>query len=130
MTRLFQTGSFTLHSGEDSFFKIDCDALLDAEVTSVAEMIVRTMDYPFTHLYSVPTGGDRLTRALSVYVTKRHLWDRKHYLIVDDVYTTGASMDVAHESVQLLAPRAVIRGVVMFARAPTPEWIWPLFSMR
>ena len=45
-------------------------------------------------------------------------------LIVDDVLTTGASME--HERARC-SGRTI--GVVLFARGPCPEWIHPVFRM-
>jgi hypothetical protein len=36
---LFQLGSFTLASGKSSYWKLECDALADDDIKTLAEMI-------------------------------------------------------------------------------------------
>ena len=129
---LFQTGEFTLSSGIQSNFKIDCDALTDDDIETLATIartfIPETMfgDVPMRlvrGVYGVPSGGNRLVFALRELVlpTQAH---NAPILIVDDVFTTGRSM----ETVRLKHSEPVC-GVVIFARAPCPRWIKPLFQV-
>jgi hypothetical protein len=48
------------------------------------------------------------------------------HLIVDDVLTTGASMEAARAK---LWPGSLPLGVVIFARGPCPDWVWPIFRL-
>ena len=70
-------------------------------------------------MYGVPTGGTRLADALGPYKT-----DEGVDLIVDDVLSTGASMEEARK--QFLDPI----GVVIFARGQCPDWVYPVFEMH
>lgn len=112
---LFQTGAFILHSGEDSAFKIECDALTDHDWATLARLIVTRVP-PFGEVEGVASGGLQLAAELEVYATEGPL------LIVDDVLTVGTSME------RQRAGREAI-GAVVFARQECPDWITPLFTM-
>lgn len=112
---LFQTGNFRLHSGEESAFKIECDALTDHDWAALAQIIVTRIP-PFGQVEGVPSGGLQLAAELEPYATEGPL------LIVDDVLTTGISME------KYRGPRPAI-GVVIFARGDCAEWITPLFRL-
>lgn len=112
---LFQRGDFTLHSGEKSGIKIDCDALTDDDLDTIAWMLRGRLP-SFGSVEGVPRGGLRLARFLEGYATMGHP------LIVDDVYTTGASME-AHRGDR------IAHGAVIFARREPPPWIVPLLTV-
>lgn len=124
MTSLFQEGTFTLHSGATSAFKIECDALTDTDITTLAALIAERAD-PFGAVEGVPRGGFRLAEALRPHISRGN----SRLLIVDDVYTTGASLR-AH-----LGDRSTtwgIRAWVIFSRCPIenmPIWAHALFQM-
>lgn len=121
---LFRLGDFYLHSGQRSFFKIDCDALTSTELSCLARLVVDRVP-PFGAVVSVPRGGDRLAAFLLPFC-RSHC---SRVLIVDDVYTTGESMRKAKSS-QLRGSCTEVVGVVLFARVPvTEDWITPLFQM-
>jgi len=115
---LFRFGDFNLNSGRSSFFKIDCDALTDEDIETLAFIIQK--EFRFSKVVGIPTGGTRIAEALEQW--------RKVYgplLIVDDVLTTGGSMEREKEKY----PEDIIIGVVIFARGECPEWIHPIFDM-
>lgn len=121
---LFNLGNFVLHSGEESHFKIDCDALTDDDIAAVAD-ILASMLPPFAEVYGIPRGGRRLADAIRRYTTTE---GRGTLLIVDDVLTTGRSMQ--EERARRIINRRVI-GAVIFARTTLiPSWITPLFIME
>lgn len=116
---LFQTGVFALHSGERSSFKIDCDALTDGELTTLAGLLVPRLP-PYYAVEGVPRGGLRLAPIMREHRSGN---PTDPVLIVDDVYTTGASME------EQRGDRWAI-GAVLFARRPvTHPWIMPLWSL-
>jgi orotate phosphoribosyltransferase len=117
---LFVDGEFTAHSGETLPFKIDCDALTDADFATLAAKISRRM-VRFRDVYGIPRGGVRLGLALLRYCTGSPL---DPMLIVDDVLTTGRSMEEARKR---FGPNTI--GAVIFARGPCPDWIVPLFAL-
>lgn len=111
---LFQSGEFCLHSGAHSSWKIDCDALTDDDLATLARQVGRMMH--FGEVIGIPSGGLRFAKALQKYVFLT--WPP---LIVDDVLTTGKSM----EEWRLKYPGA--SGVVIFARGRVPSWVTALF---
>jgi hypothetical protein len=122
---LFQYGEITLHSGEESNFKIECDALTDHDWLTIAEMI-RPRIPSFGQVLGIPDGGLPLQRIMEGFQSGV---ETEPLLIVDDVYTTGASMRDAHFK---MASRwkGLIFGVVVFARAPIQEpWVQALWTL-
>ncbi len=111
---MFQLGEFKAHSGRILYWKIECDALSTNDWKCLA-WIVHDLVTPFGSVEGVPTGGCHLANWLETYVTRGPL------LIVDDVLTTGQSME------EYRAKRAAI-GAVIFARGPCPKWITPVFQ--
>ena len=115
---LFQRGTFQLHSGEVSSWKIDCDALTDNDISTLARMIHESV--VFGYVEWVSGGGERLGKAMLKW---RNVYSST-LLIVDDVLTTGASMEAQRTD------RTDTIGAVIFARGACPAWVKPLFSMR
>lgn len=113
---LFNSGEFTLNSGQKSFFKVDCDALTDRDIDCLARLIKDNLPL-FGWVEGVPTGGLRLAEALKPLSEPDCT---EIGLIVDDVLTTGNSMETQR------AGRAAM-GIVIFNRMPmmnvTPGWI-------
>lgn len=118
---LFNTGSFFLHSGGDSTFKIDCDALTTADLNALAYRAAYTKKLVYGRVIGIPSGGIRFASALDRYITT----GSDVTLIADDVYTTGASMDAAAKREEGYP----VMGLVIFARSNTPPWIHTLFEM-
>lgn len=116
---LFTRQDIKLHSGQKSDWKLECDALTDEDIETIAFLIAKR--FPFREVVGVPTGGVRLAKALEKYkIDNRGL----SILIVDDVLTSGGSMEEFRKTI----PEFSI-GVVIFARGKCPEWISPLFQM-
>ena len=126
---LFNYGDFILHSGEKSNFKIDCDALTDDDIDAVATIFCKRLT--FNEPVGIPRGGIRLEQAIKKY--QRSVSDYKFtsaILIVDDVYTTGKSMEEKRLELMRKDASKPISGAVIFARAIPPSWIYPLFIMN
>lgn len=120
---LFNTGHFPLHAGGFSNFKIDCDALTDEDIESIAlQLIIRLPAY--SSVAGIPTGGLRLAEAMKRYTVPFQPIRSDKLLIVDDVFTTGTSMEKARDN------RLGVIGAVIFARSETPHWITPLFRLE
>jgi orotate phosphoribosyltransferase len=84
---LFQLGQFKLHSGQVSDFKIQCEALTDADLDCIAFLLSRRVP-PFGSVEGVPTGGNALALKMERYIVKGN----HRLLVVDDVFTTGRSL--------------------------------------
>ena len=117
---LFQHGIFVLHSGRASGFKIECDALSDTDWVALS-MVGASLVGPFGQVIGVPRGGTRLAEALAEHRTP----SAGRLLIVDDVLTTGMSM----EEMRRKCARDDVIGLVAFARGLCPDWVIPIFQM-
>lgn len=113
---LFQQGKVTLHSGENALWKIECDALTNKDIQTIALMLMEVLP-PFDKVEGVPRGGLRLAEALRGYSI-----NGGQLLIVDDVTTTGFSLEKQRTG------RSAI-GAVIFARGRCQDWVTPLFQM-
>lgn len=125
MATLFKRGRFVANSELILDFKIECDALSDEDIETLAYMI--SEKYYFSDVFGVPRGGDRLADALKKYINSKH----GKILLVDDVLTTGGSMERRRE--ELLKEdeydEDYIFGIVVFARKRCPDWITPVFQL-
>lgn len=114
---LFVNEPFTSRAGLPLDWKIECDALSDADIETITAMIARR--FLFRQAIGIPRGGLRLARALQMYRLPGH-----PILIIDDVFTTGKSMQAARKD---LGNNTI--GVVIFARGKCPDWITPIFQL-
>lgn len=113
-TPLFKHGSFMSHSGLLLPDKINCDALTDEDWQANAAWLAARLR--FDKVIGIPTGGLAFARALRPYATEGPV------LIVDDVLTTGRSMEKARQE----HPNAI--GCVLFSRTKyVPTWITARF---
>lgn len=126
---LFQAGSFKSAAGLDLDWKIECDALTEADWDTLAWLLAEKIQ--FGKVMGVPTGGGPLARAMKGFEEPD---EHNVLLIVDDVWTTGSSMR-SYKAQCGLAQRnsafvpAEIIGAVVFARGPVDDWVTPLFRM-
>jgi orotate phosphoribosyltransferase len=117
---LFQMGSFVAASGTELPWKVECDALTDADWKWAALQIA--CNGPFSSVEGVPTGGLRLASLLLPFAeTHRQVEPSGPLLIVDDVLTTGGSMERQRAGRDAL-------GFVVFARGPLPPWVRALWT--
>lgn len=123
MTDLFINKSFLSHSGLNLSWKIDADALTDADLAALAKLVADRI--AFSCVVGVPRGGLRFAAALEQYCIGP---DDRTLLIVDDVLTTGGSMEKEKNLHKLGAFKAIV-GVVIFARAAPPHWVRPIFML-
>ncbi len=113
---LFESGNFTLHSGEETDWRINAEVLSSASLEAIA--LWAWLHLPkFRIVEGVPSGGIRLAEALDLHVDNKGA-----LLIVDDVLTTGASMEKRR------AGRDAI-GFVIFARGPCPSWVTAMWRL-
>lgn len=114
---LFVYERFVGHAGHVHDWKIECEALTDADWRCLAIMALEVLiDTPFSEVVGIPRGGLKLASYLG---TNGPGHPR---LIVDDVLTTGKSMREA-----MTKPDDI--GLVVFARGPLPDRVTALFAM-
>ena len=124
MPNLFDIGHYVLASGLNSEFKIDCDALNFKELRSLV-FLARKILPPFGEVHGVPTGGERLARELEPFKDP----ESSRILVVDDVWTTGGSMQRFCE--EGFSEYADLIGLVLFARGPVdPFPVSVLFTLN
>lgn len=116
---LFVKKDWTMHSGQPASYKIECDALTDDDLDTLAHIV--SLKGPFKAAVGIPTGGMRFAAALQKYKSTEGV-----RLIVDDVLTTGKSMEEMKET--LGWSDAV--GIVIFSRSACPSWVRPIFQMH
>ena len=121
---LFQSVDFKSHSGLDLTWKIEMDTLSDPEWFTICRMI---MEYssPFREAIGIPRGGIKLGNLLNQHGTGKR---EDPVLLVDDVLTTGESMNEFKRKRQWRNPTKYI-GWVVFARNKCPDWVTALFQM-
>lgn len=122
---LFQSGSFTLNSGMTSPIKVECDALNEYDWATLAYLV--TTKFTFRRVSGVPTGGVVFAEALAPYASRN---PSHPHLIVDDVLTTGGSME--RMKMELQAKETIETdyiGIVAFARNQPADWIHAIWTM-
>ena len=117
MKHLFQSGQFLAHSGQMLDWKVDCDALGDTDFECLAKLV----EVDFSEVIGIPRGGLCFAEALRPYISG----PRNPVLIVDDVLTTGKSMNEMRDRIGSSSV-----GVVIFARAKPPAWVMAIWQFN
>ena len=126
MIDLFQKIDFTSHPGLDLTWKIEMDALSHREWECISHMI-RELSPPFREAIGIPRGGNVLGKLLNRHGTGK---EEDPICIVDDVLTTGMSMNTYREEMDIERwQKSCALGWVVFARVRPPKWIKALFQM-
>lgn len=129
---LFINESFKSHSGLMLPFKIECDALSDDDIECFARIAHEQMGLPWNQIGKVVAVGERRASRLSPHAPTRlaralRPWATKggpYALVIDDVYTTGAS--IADE----MAKHEMSMGLVIFAREDPLPGIDYIFALN
>ena len=124
-THLFQSIDFKSHSGLDLSWKIEMDALSDPEWFTIKKMIIE-LTPPFKEAVGIPQGGTKLGDLLNEHGTGK---EEDPICIVDDVLTTGESMEYFLTQYQRNRRPFTVIGWVVFARGQCPGWVTSLFQM-
>ena len=120
---LFQLGEFKLHSGGTSLWKIDCDALSDEDIQTLAVMGKEALGCNvFGEVIGIPRGGLPLAQAMRQFSSPG-----APPLIVDDVLTTGQSMRDKYNEIYTSGQRPI--GLVIFARTVPPHWVFSILQV-
>ena len=122
---IFQEVDFKSHSGLDLSWKIECDGVSKKEWQCLSEMIMDYQKRPFQAAIGIPRGGVMIGSYLNQYSTEN---PDDPILIVDDVLTTGGSMEEFKRERMFRNPTKYI-GWVVFARGFPPQWCRALFQM-
>ena len=112
---IFQWGQFIAHSGDTLPWKFEADSFTDADIACLAQIAASILP-PFAQVEGIASGGLRLAKAMCDYISP----DAEATLIVDDVLTTGASMERQRGS------RRNVIGLVICARGSWPDWVIPI----
>lgn len=112
---LFVPGIFTSAAGLKLAWKIECDSLTHEDWETIASVTGPHLN--FCRVEGVPTGGLLFAEALKPYTT-----GDEGLLIVDDVLTTGKSMEAQRDG-------RVAQGLVLFCRGIRPSWVFPVWSL-
>lgn len=126
--QLFEIKDFTTHSGLELSWKIECDALTDEEWDALAQIVAKR--FSFKEAIGVPSdNGEKFAAALNRYATDTS----NMVLLVDDVLTTGASMNKLLETAFKEREAGNLDsdywGVVVFSRGTRPYWVMPIFEV-
>lgn len=113
-TSMLTLGEFKSNSGRVLPWKIECDDLTQEDWACAARIVMDCVGW-FGEVEGVPSGGLPFADALRPFVTAGPL------LIVDDVLTTGASMEAQRDGRKA-------NGFVLYARGPYPTWVRPIFE--
>lgn len=130
---LFELKKFTSHFGEELSWKIDCDSLTLSDLRALATL-VREYSRPLISrkIVGIGRGGSHFAAALEDLNKESLNAVRSGVLIVDDVLTTGKSMNEERgRCVQMGIDSGSIHGIVIFSRAKkVPDWIMPIFQLN
>ncbi len=126
---LFKQIDFISHSGYNLKWKIECDALSDEELETLASVIKTKIEneyfrYAIKEIVGIPTGGLRIAECLKKQIKIDELLGTL-VIIVDDVLTTGKSME---EYKKWYSAYSCL-GFVLFARGTPNKWIKPVFQL-
>ncbi len=111
-----------MNSGKHSNFKIECDNLKPLDLQILADLVREK--FTFGEVYGVPRGGLEFAEYCKAHIDP----ESNNILVVDNVLTTGASMEEIRISLAKLYKGTII-GVVIFARGKCPNWVTPIFQM-
>jgi hypothetical protein len=121
---MFHWEPFVSHSGLKLDWKIRCEHLTPGDWNSVATLVASRIK--FHDVVGVPRGGLPFKDELVPFTSPKT--DSTVFLIVDDVFTTGTSMEEMKFKTGL--HRCEVVGVVLFSRAKLlPRWVRPVFQL-
>jgi len=120
---LFLEKDFLSHSGANLKWKVECDALSEDDWAWASARVAE--QFSFRGVHGVLKGGILFEKHLRKYVKP----DGYCFLIVDDVLTTGSSMEAAREATKYRHSEVPRIGVVLFARREPAHWIAAIWQL-
>jgi hypothetical protein len=118
-----QTG-WTLHSGSHSIVKIALDDFTGEDWAAAAYWGSKLVG-PFGNVYDCGGASVTFADALRKYSALRP----GPSLVVDDVLTTGKTMEAVHQIALRDGNLEGVKGLVVFARGPLPVWVQAIFTL-
>lgn len=123
---MFKWKSFKSHAGKSLKWKIECDNLSEEDIECLAKLIYTK--YSYECISHPPTNSANVIDLINKLERHKSFNADYDYLIVDDVLTTGKSMNDIYEHLHTDYGYK-IKGVVIFARSECPGWITPIFQL-
>jgi hypothetical protein len=133
---LFRHGEFTGNSGKLLQFKVECDELDEGDIDCSARIIASWYKgWEFGEVVGVPPSdptkggidnGGRLAEAVRKYVICNGNVTWCPNLILDDVFTTGGSLERTWRA-RYPNRYSSVFGAVIFAHGPCPSWVRPIW---
>ncbi len=120
---LLKIGDFISHLGSTFPFKINCDSLTNDDIDCIAEYIATRCN--FSVALGFTRGGIRLAENLEPYAVQDAPFN---VLIVDDVLTTGLSMEQFKAKLPPQVHWDDVSGWVIFTRTEPAPWINYVFK--
>ena len=124
---MFKFKPFKSHAGKPLNWKIECDTLAQEDIDCLADLI--SMTHSYKNVDHPPTKSANLINLVSKLALRTSPDGDYDYLIVDDILTTGKSMNEIYEHLHIGHSKKT-KGVVIFARSECPHWITPIFQLN
>ncbi len=122
---MFKCSELKSHAGLTLKWKIICDSLTEEDWDSLAQLVVSRYDFKLA--VGVPQGGLAFASALNKYAKSASVG--LPVLIVDDVLTTGGSMEEMKRELAKKYNGNQMLGVVLFSRGQVPVWVRAIFTL-
>lgn len=116
----YSPNPITLHSGIPSSFKFDCDDLSRYDCIAAAKWLVPIIG-SYSMVEAVPSSSPSVRWFAHGFMG--HVSSSGPVLIVDDVFTTGGTMEAQRAGRDAM-------GAVIFSRGECPSWIVPLLELN
>jgi hypoxanthine-guanine phosphoribosyltransferase len=124
---MFKWQPFKSHAGKPLSWKIECDDLTQEDIDCLADII--SMTHSYRNVEHPPTKSANLINLVSKLALRTSPDGDYDYLIIDDVLTTGKSMEDIYRHLYTNHYKKT-KGVVIFARSECPDWITPIFQLN
>jgi len=107
---LFRNMDFLSSAGLELQWKVVCDDFDDKDWQWCASRVAET--FYFKEVHGVPTGGNKFAEALLPYCN----YEARFTLVVDDVLTTGKSMENTMATLEKTDPYIALQCIAVFSR--------------